>query len=507
LVLRAKIIDVESGDIKGSPEVQGDDKNIYSLVDSMSLKLRMLLLPQDRESEKYDPPIREVTTKSTEAHRYYLKGEELAAKYDFLESIEAFKKAVTLDTAFATAYSRMAWVYHFINQEEEATKAIESAFRNMEHLKEREKFYVRFERARGQSGWEEARDELMRWIERFPDDKLARFELGYLYSHQFFLYDKAIYQFERAIDIDPAYGIAYNYLGYTYAHKGMKEESLEALYKYASLAPDPVNPYDSLGEIYMNLLGDYNKAEECFQKAYNLNPNYAPQKLAEVFQLKGMYWEAKTLVENIVTKKTVLPEYAKYFLLARLHFQKEEYAQAQNFIQIALSLEPEFPASHWLSGLIHLKLGRPEEVKHDLQSMLLKSDSDSAYSYHLMGMYSLSVGDRDGAIAALRKPLELIEYISTFYTYHREYFHQSLAEAYFKTGDLKTAEATCLEILDSNPNWAPVLFLMGQIYEKMGNSEKASGAYQRFLSVWQSADRDHPSVQEALNRIAHFKRG
>jgi serine/threonine protein kinase/tetratricopeptide (TPR) repeat protein len=506
LVLRANIIDVKSGDIKGSPEVQGDDTNIYALVDSMSLKLRMLLLPQDLESEKYDPPIREVTTKSTEAYAHYLEAEELAAKYDFLESIEAFKKAVSLDSTFATAYSRMAWAYHFINLEEEATKAIESAFRNMEHLKEREKFYVRFERARGDWNREEARQIVFEWIDRFPRDKLARFQLGYLYASQFLMYDEAIFQFKRAIDLDPGYGLAYNYLGYTYGFKEMKQEALEAMKKYVSLVPDLPNPYDSLGEIYMNLIRDYDQAEAYFQKAYSLKPDFAPHKFAEVCQLKGMYRRARILLESNLFQKCFLSEGAKYFLLGRLHFELDEYDLALDNIQQGLSDRPVFHRLYWLSGLINVKKGLLEKAEKDL-TKLAELDSNSICYYHLLGHYYLARGEYGEAIKALEKPVRIIHGIPFNYLDHCEYYHQNLAEAYFQKGDLNTAETICLEILTENPNWAPVLFLLGQIYEKMGTKQKASGAYQRFLNVWQSADRDHPQIQEALKKIEQFKRG
>jgi serine/threonine protein kinase/TolB-like protein len=146
-ILTAQCIDVQSGEVIDSKEFTDSKDNIHDMINSTSSHIRPILgLPEEVLGEQ-DRSFVVVTTSSTKAYRHYLAGEELAAKYDMIEAEKEYKKAVDLDSTFATAYSRLAAVYRFLRKKELASYAIEKAFDHINHLKERERYEIYYQRA------------------------------------------------------------------------------------------------------------------------------------------------------------------------------------------------------------------------------------------------------------------------------------------------------------------------------------------------------------------------
>lgn len=84
---------------------------------------------------------------------------------------------------------------------------------------------------------------------------------------------RAITLFETAIDLDPAYTDALNYLAYLWAVRGERlDEALRHIQTALNLAPDNSAYLDTLGWIYYQL-GRYEDALDLLQQANELRPN------------------------------------------------------------------------------------------------------------------------------------------------------------------------------------------------------------------------------------------
>lgn len=505
-ILKSDLIDVSGGWVINSQEVESEDEDVMGMIDSLTSLIKIALPLPDEAYFEQDRSIADVTTRSREAYFNFLQGEKMAAKYHLQRAVEAYEKAVSLDPTFATAYVRLAWTYQILKDEDKANEALENAYKNIEHTKDHERYYIRSERALALGIREKASQILLTWVERYPRDKFARLRLGNLYAHEYSMFDQAIFQYQRALDLDSKYREAYNRLGYAYAHKKMKKEAIASLKKYVKLAPDDANSHDSLGEVYMNLIGDYRKAEKALLKAYEIRSDFTPHKLAEVNQLQGKYREAEALMRQSLMMKGMVPEGYKYFLMARLHFQKMDYQKALNYIETAKKRLPSYGKSYWLSGLTHLKLDRLPEATNDLNE-LAKIDSNTIAYFHLLGNVHLERGDEDLAVQTLKKSVQMIDGIGDSYVDHWEYYQQTLAEAYFEAGDMDSAITECQSIVNDNPSWARAYYLMGRIHEQKGLNEEALGFYRQFLKIWDDADRDLPEIVDALQRIDRLKRG
>ncbi len=83
-----------------------------------------------------------------------------------------------------------------------------------------------------------------------PDDDELFFSLGVIYGESD-LQDRAIEYMERALEKNPDNASALNYIGYTWAEKGMKlEEAEELIVRAIELRPDDGYIVDSLGWVY-----------------------------------------------------------------------------------------------------------------------------------------------------------------------------------------------------------------------------------------------------------------
>ncbi|TQE98303.1 MAG: SgcJ/EcaC family oxidoreductase, partial [Spiribacter salinus] len=80
---------------------------------------------------------------------------------------------------------------------------------------------------------------------------------------------------ERALEADPSFAPAQNQLGYIALQAGDHARAERAFQEYIRLAPDQPNPYDSLGELYVEM-GRYDEGIAQLDKALALNPTFPP---------------------------------------------------------------------------------------------------------------------------------------------------------------------------------------------------------------------------------------
>lgn len=79
---------------------------------------------------------------------------------------------------------------------------------------------------------------------------------------------------------------------------------------------------------------------------------------------------------------------------------------------------------------------------------------------------------------------------------------ETAAGAWLARGQWQKSRSVYAALLAARPNSGFALFGLARSYDKAGNSQQALAAYRRFLSLWQYADNDLPSVQTAKQRVA-----
>jgi len=107
---------------------------------------------------------------------------------------------------------------------------------------------------------------LQEGLEKNPDDTVLLFQMGVTYdrSGRFDLAEKAL---KRLLEADPKHPDAMNYLGYSWAEKGINlTEALDMIQKALEIRPDAAYIIDSLGWVHYQM-GHYEEALELLLKA------------------------------------------------------------------------------------------------------------------------------------------------------------------------------------------------------------------------------------------------
>jgi len=87
-------------------------------------------------------------------------------------------------------------------------------------------------------------------------------------------YDRAISEFNKALEINPRYTEAYNLRGGVYSRKGQNDEAISDYSKAIEIDPRDVRAYNYRAWEY-TLKGEYDQAISDLKKALEINPRYA----------------------------------------------------------------------------------------------------------------------------------------------------------------------------------------------------------------------------------------
>jgi tetratricopeptide (TPR) repeat protein len=113
---------------------------------------------------------------------------------------------------------------------------------------------------------------LQKGLDQNRDSVDLLFQLGAFYD-KMGEFEKMVTQMKEVLRLEPDHADALNYLGYSYADRGIRlEEALQLIQKAMSLKPNMGYITDSLGWLYFKL-GQYEKAAVELEKANQLTPD------------------------------------------------------------------------------------------------------------------------------------------------------------------------------------------------------------------------------------------
>jgi len=162
--------------------------------------------------------------------------------------------------------------------------------------------------------------------------------LGIIYN-DLKMYDQALATILKAIELDSNYAAAVNNSGVIYANKGDYEKSVE-MFKFA-LTKEPNTPefYNNLGNVYGIKLMD-NLAIDCFQKSLSFCANYLTYYWIGALLIRNhKYAEACDYLEKAIAMQ---PEFAEaYFNLALAYGKLKDKDKEHKYFELAVKLNPE----------------------------------------------------------------------------------------------------------------------------------------------------------------------
>ncbi|MBW1824905.1 MAG: tetratricopeptide repeat protein [Deltaproteobacteria bacterium] len=166
--------------------------------------------------------------------------------------------------------------------------------------------------------------------------------------------------------------------------------------------------------------------------------------------------------------------------------------------------------------LIYVAMGLPGKAQKTMDEMKeligpVDQPQSSREYYHLMGQIEISKGNFAKATEFLKEVVLSLPYPYRKNNNHAFYI-DSLAHAFYKSGDIKSAEAEYRKITELTTSrlffgdiYAKSYYMLGKIYEQQGDTSKAIEHYEKFLDLWKDADPGTAEVADARERVAGLK--
>ncbi|HTP03936.1 MAG TPA: tetratricopeptide repeat protein [Nitrospirota bacterium] len=182
--------------------------------------------------------------------------------------------------------------------------------------------------------------------------------------------DKAIEDFDMAIDLDPYFGDAFLNRGTAFEKKGMFEKAIENFGKAIALRPS-YEAYFNRG-ITFEKMGMLDKAIADYDKAIALNPS----------------------------------RYEAYHAAAKLYGKAGLFDKAKEYFSSYIAINPKHAESYNNRGLAYVYLGQNDRALEDFNTAIAL-DQNIAVAYRNRGDLYLRMGNREFALTDFQKACDL----------------------------------------------------------------------------------------------------
>ena len=310
LQINVRIHETNQGQILKEESIEGLGlENLFTMVDELTRRIKNEL----RVSLEKEQSIADLSTKSLEAWKYFINGRDFLNQFLLVDARRNFEKAIEFDSTFVSANLQLCPILYNHGDIKKGMEVLNKLLSLREKATPQEGYQIDLLDAGINGNIQNQMDLSAKWLDQYPDDRDANFNLATIhYNRQ--TYKDAIHYYKRVLEIDPNFKNAINILGYSYANLGDYENALSTMKRYKDQAPDEPNPYDSMGEIY-SYKGDFKNAEKQFKKAIKLNDDFLFSRigLGNVLLEKGRYKKALKTFNESLEKATVRTDKANVY--------------------------------------------------------------------------------------------------------------------------------------------------------------------------------------------------
>lgn len=413
---------------------------------------------------------------------------------DFNLAIRLYKSLLQEDVKNIEYLSALGNLYMKNNDDEKALPYFQQILtfypNNFEAMNSMGGIYRRMGR------YQESIEILQKALETKINPAQVNYNLGFTYKLMK-NYSEAIDAFENVIAVNPTDVLAYNHLGTIYAAQNNHEKAV-ATYK-RGLQIDPNHPiiqfnlaksleamHDDTSAIqaydaalrakpgwqeavieYAKLLLNHRKtrlAGELVQNAIGLHPQdfglYA--QMGQILMRQSNFKKAASSFE--IANRLVSGNAENLKNLAEAFEKLGKKEEAVLTIKKAESVEPEDEKIKKSAASILLTAEKYREAAEVIRQLGSANKNDCEV-LDLAGQYSILIGRNDSAQNFASK-IKKIDPDYGIYLY-------SFASRFFQKGNLEAAKENVKAFIDENMKNIPAWLLLGQIDEKLGNSEEA----------------------------------
>ncbi|HKE05733.1 MAG TPA: protein kinase [Blastocatellia bacterium] len=348
----AQLIRTATGEMLWSEKIDSLASDLITLQDTIAervisgLKLKLT----EEEQQKIERPL----TTSSEAYEFYLRGRDLLFQYishtfddsDLDVAIRMFQEAIRLDPNFARAHYGLGRCYVHHGQGygggeyfDLAEKSLLRALESDENLPGARLQMVYVYLHRGEK--EQALATLADVRREAPNDPTVFIIAGMLYRLNG-LYDKAIRQYDRLLELNPNDIVIASYnRGRIYTYRHEYDQAIAELEKGRAVEPDHPLIKTFLSLIYFN----QGRVEECRELAEDVlrqHPHFDPLQiiLGWCYSARGEHDRARAVITDHV-KQIAAADHDVALWLASLYAMENMRNEAVEWIRTAIQLGNE----------------------------------------------------------------------------------------------------------------------------------------------------------------------
>lgn len=547
-----------SGEILLAKRSSGSEESVFAMIDQLTGMIRDSFGRGNEDG--LDKDLRDVTTTSLEAYRYYVEGLQFDLQLQREQAIPLLEKAVEIDPEFAMAHARLGWIYQNLGMAGKAAANLEAAFIHSERLPGRERYLI--EGLHYTQRWETyhlAVDAFRNALALDPDLNSARHQLATLYG-KLEMFRQAIELWESLRKGNYEYPGIENGLAIMYSTQGDFEKGEELLKGWVLRNPSNNLAYVALGWHYTGW-GRIAEALENFDKARDLNvagSAFLSQAIWRARVVENNYREANEVAGRMLISSNPYSKWLGYKNRANgylLDGQSRAALEAFNKAGSAYPVPNAFTAMTWLKAAdIHLQLGdiqaailnagravqegqgewpeweakflmataeylqgnrrEAEQISAEIakQSAIQPGHILERMQRQLQGRFAMARGESGLAISELGLAAESLSSYGAAYHFQRDPDHASvwydLAMAFLNDGQQERAAELFLKIINSGIERTiyPVLYVrsyyyLGRIADETGQSDKAQDYFHKFLEYWGESDLDPEALSWAKSRL------
>ena len=413
---------------------------------------------------------------------------------DFNLAIRLYKSLLQEDVKNIEYLSALGNLYMKNNDDEKALPYFQQILtfypNNFEAMNSMGGIYRRMGR------YQESIEILQKALETKINPAQVNYNLGFTYKLMK-NYSDAIDAFENVIAVNPTDVLAYNHLGTIYAAQNNHEKAV-ATYK-RGLQIDPNHPI-----IQFNLaksleaMHDDTSAIQAYDAALRAKPGWQ-EAVIEYAKLLLNHRKTRLAGELVQNAIGLHPQdFGLYAQMGQILMRQSNFKKAASSFEIANRLVSGNAENLKNLAEAFEKLGKKEEavltikkaesvepddekIKKSAASILLTAEKyreaaevirqlgsankNDCEALDLAGQYSILIGRNDSAQNFASK-IKKIDPDYGIYLY-------SFASRFFQKGNLEAAKENVKAFIDENMKNIPAWLLLGQIDEKLGNSEEA----------------------------------
>jgi tetratricopeptide (TPR) repeat protein len=472
-------------------------------------QLSQLLMDEGRASDAIEL-LNKAAAESTSSTLYDLLGDAYAQTHEYAKSEEAYKKAVEGDPDEASHRKGLAQA---LLTEEKFPQALEEYKRLAELEPENPDNYLRLSQIyRHLNQFDLAESNIVHAKQLAPGNLEVTYNEALLYDAQG-RFDDAAHVLADAIagitgqgdsaSSPNALAILYEELGRIYREK---EDYASAERSYEELGK--LGPEESK-RAQMLLIDTYRESHEIdraiseTQKA--LKDNDKDRGLTVTYAIllgeKGQTDEAEKVLRGML--KHNAEDQEVYLDLAQVQERGRHYADAEQSAMKAEELAsgaPEKEAAWFMLGAIYERQKKYEQSEAEFKKALEADPKNAA----VLNYYGYELADRgvrlEEATSMIHRALEQEPSNGAYL--------DSMGWVYYKQNKLAEAEEYLKKAVDRSAHDPTILGHLGDVYAKMGRTERAAALWEKALAEWQHAlpaDYEADKVNELDQRLKNLK--